>query len=204
MMELTRVFTIGHSTQSFDEFLGLLQRHDVTAIADVRSNPFSRRAPQFNRESLRSALRTHGIEYAFLGRELGARSNDPSCYVNGQVRYQRLAETDLFRQGMDRLLSGMQTQRIALMCAEKEPLDCHRALLLAHRLTDKGVHVDHILADGSAESHEDTMLRLLDNLGMQPSLLQTTDELIAEALAIQEERVAYVDADLAAMGKRSP
>lgn len=204
MTELMRILTIGHSIQSLDRFVELLQRHDVTAVADVRSNPFSRRAPQFNRESLRSALHTHGIEYAFLGRELGARSNDPNCYVDGQVQYLRLAETDLFRQGMDRLLTGMQTQRIVLMCAEKEPLDCHRALLVARRLTDKGVHVDHISADGSVESHEDTMLRLLDNLGMQPSLLQTTDELIAKALAIQEERVAYVDADLAAMSRKTP
>jgi uncharacterized protein (DUF488 family) len=145
-----------------------------------------------------NALQTHGIEYAFLGREFGARSNDPACYINGRVQYDRLAETDVFRKGMDRLLIGMRTQRIALMCAEKEPLDCHRALLVARRLTDKGVHVDHILADGSAESHQNMILRLLDNLDMQPSLLQSPDELIVEALAKQEERIAYVDPRLAA------
>jgi uncharacterized protein (DUF488 family) len=198
-----RVLTIGHSIHSIERFVDLLRKYDVTAIADVRSNPFSRRAPQFNREPLKNALQTHGVEYAFLGRELGARSNDPACYVDGRVQYGRLAETDDFREGMDRLLTGMSTQRIALMCAEKEPLDCHRALLVANRLTDKGVGVDHILADGSVESHQDMILRLLDYLDMQPSLLQSTDELIVEALAKQEERIAYVDPRLVAPSNRS-
>ncbi len=203
MTELQKVLTIGHSTHSLDGFVALLQGHQVTAVADVRSSPFSRHTPQFNKNRLRDALREHGIQYAFLGRELGARSSDANCYVDGRVQFARLAETDLFQEGVRRILSGAQTQRVALMCAEKDPLDCHRTLLVSRRLVDEGVRVDHILADGAAESHGDTMLRLLDKLGMQASLLRSTEELIADALAKQEERIAYVDAELASLSDRS-
>ncbi len=203
MTERLRVMTVGHSTHSLDEFVALLQKHDVTAIADVRSNPFSRHTPQFNQGSFRTALRERGIQYAFLGRELGARSSDRDCYVDGRVQYTRLARTALFREGINRVRSGAKTERIALMCAEKDPLDCHRTVLVARNLVDEGVDVDHILADGSVESHEEAMLRLLEKLGMrQTNLLRSTDDLIADALAKQEQRIAYVDADLAAMSNR--
>ncbi|MDQ6945975.1 MAG: DUF488 domain-containing protein [Actinomycetota bacterium] len=199
-----RVLTVGHSTHSLDGFVALLQEHHISAIADVRSNPFSRYTPQFNMSSLRTALRRHEIQYAFLGRELGARSSDPNCYVDGRVQYARLAETDLFRDGIRRILSGAAARRIALMCAEKDPLDCHRALLVTKELVSQGVQVDHVLADGTAESHYAAMLRLLDKLDMQrTSLLRSTEELIADALARQAERIAYVDPKLAALSNRS-
>jgi uncharacterized protein (DUF488 family) len=204
MTEITKVLTVGHSTHSLDDFVALLQGHQVTAVADVRSSPFSRHTSQFNKHSLRDALRQREIQYAYLGRELGARSNDSNCYVDVRVQYALLAETDLFQEGVRRVLSGAQTQRVALMCAEKDPLDCHRTLLVSRRLVDEGIRVDHILADGSAESHSDAMLRLLDKLGMQQgSLLRSTEELIADALAKQEERIAYVDAELASLSNRS-
>ena len=190
--------TIGHSAHSEDRFLALLKAHGVTALADVRSSPYSRHTPQFNREVLRATLAHHEIQYAFLGRELGARSSDPSCYVNGQVQYSRLAETDLFRQGISRVLLGAEAERIALMCTERDPLDCHRTLLVARSLMDEGAQVDHILTDGSLEPHGDAMLRLLNKLGIQDELFRTNDELVAEALRQQERRIAYVDADLAA------
>ena len=203
MIERMRVMTVGHSTHSLDEFVALLRKHEVTAVADVRSNPFSRYMPHFNQGSLRTALPKRGIQYAFLGRELGARSSDRDCYVDGRVQYARLARTALFREGINRVLSGAKSERVALMCAEKDPLDCHRTLLVARSLVDESVDVDHILADGSAESHHEAMFRLLEKLGMQQtSLLHSTDDLIQEALAKQEQRIAYVDADLAAATNR--
>ena len=92
------VFTVGHSNHPLEHFIGLLRRHGVTAIADVRSKPYSRMNPQFNREDLSEALKAAGIVYVFLGKELGARTEDPACYESGKVRYDRLARTDLFRQ----------------------------------------------------------------------------------------------------------
>jgi uncharacterized protein (DUF488 family) len=193
------VLTVGHSNHPLEGFLTLLQQHTVTAVADVRSAPYSRFAPQFNREALRRSLKEHGIKYVFLGRELGARSDDRSCYENGRVQYARLARTTLFRSGLDRIVRGASEHRVALMCAEKDPLDCHRTLLVARALDELGVSVEHILADGRPESHGDAMVRLLASLALpSEDLFRSRKEMIAEALAKQEERVAYVDEKLAA------
>lgn len=188
------VLTVGHSNHSLDEFVRLLRLHRVTAVADVRSAPYSRFNPQFNCEALEHALKAHGIKYVFLGRELGARSDDRSCYENGRVQYARLARTELFRNGIERIVRGANDYRIALMCAEKEPLECHRTLLVARALEQRGVVVEHILPDGRLESHGHAMERLLDIVGLpREDLFRSRQELIAEALVRQEGRIAYVD-----------
>lgn len=192
-------FTIGHSTHPVEVFISLLKQHAVTALADVRSAPFSRFNPQFNKDALDRELKTHGIKYVFLGRELGARSDDPSCYENGRVQYGRLARTELFKQGIARVMKGAGEHRIALMCAEKEPLECHRTLLVARALDEQGVEVVHILGNGRLESHRAAMERLLDVTGLpHEDLFRSRADLVAEALARQEERVAYVDKKVSA------
>lgn len=194
------ILTIGHSTHSAEVFLALLRQHGVEVVADVRSSPFSRFNPQFNRENLEHSLRSGGIRYVFLGRELGARSEDPSCYEDGRVQYVRLARTALFQSGLDRVILGAQRYRIALMCAEKEPLECHRTLLVARALAARGQTVEHIHADGHLESHAAAIERLLDVVGVpKQDLFRSHDELLAEALARQEQQVAYVDESQHAM-----
>src|SRR5687767_4940714 len=94
------VHTIGRSTHPIEYFLGPLSSHGITAVADVRSTPFSRRNPQFNRERLKQSLRDEGIAYVFLGTELGARADDSACYENGKVQYDRLARTERFQHGL--------------------------------------------------------------------------------------------------------
>lgn len=192
--EGTRIFTIGHSTHSAEAFLALLRQHQLEAVADVRSSPFSRFNPQFNREALEQFLKSIGIHYVFLGKELGARSDDRSCYDHGRVQYSRLAQTALFQNGIDRVLQGAAKYRVALMCAEKEPLECHRTLLVAKVLAARGQRVLHIHADGHLETHEAAMERLLKLTGVpDEDLFLSKEELLAKALARQEEQVAYVD-----------
>lgn len=190
------IFTIGHSTHGLELFVQLLIRHEVGALADVRSVPYSRTNPQFNREILEVSLKHQRIKYVFLGSELGARSNDVTCYENGRIQYARLARTELFRSGIDRVIRGSQDYRVALMCAEKEPLDCHRTLLVARSLAELGVSVRHILSDGQVEPHEMTMERLLRSLGPHQDMFRSRDELMAEALYRQEQRIAYVNEKL--------
>ena len=186
------LFTIGHSTHEETVFTGLLARHGVTAVCDVRSKPYSRLQPQFNREALREILRANGIAYVFLGRELGARSEDPGCYENGRVHYDRLARTDLFQSGVERVREGMSLHRIALVCAEKEPLECHRTILIARHMEALGVDVRHIHADGSLESHGDAMTRLARMLRMDgPDLFRSEEEVLADVYLCQEERIAH-------------
>lgn len=192
------ILTVGHSTHAIDHFLDLLSKHGVTAVADVRSVPASRFTPQFNRDTLKRSLADLGIKYVFLGQELGARSDDRSCYINGQVQYGRLAQTEPFGEGIDRLLKGSATERIAVMCAEQEPLDCHRTVLVSRVLAERGASVAHIHGDGRLEPHDQTMLRLMSGFGLdQDDLFHTHEELLGEALARQEQRIAYVDKDWA-------
>ena len=192
-----KIFTIGHSTHSAEAFLALLREHGVNAVADVRSSPYSQHNPQFNRETLGRFLRAKQIHYVFLGQELGARSDDRSCYENGQVQYARLAQTALFQNGLERVLDGATRFRVALMCAEKEPLECHRTLLVAKALVERGQAVAHIHGDGHLETHEDAMERLLGLTGLpHVDLYRSHEELIAEAMARQERLVAYVDYSL--------
>ena len=189
------VLTIGHSTHALDAFIALLQRHHVTAVADVRSAPYSRFNPQFNREPFAKALEAEGIRYVPLGNELGGRSDDPACYEDGRIRYDRVAATESFRSGLARVVQGAAKYRIALMCAEKEPLDCHRTLLVARALDARGVDVAHIHADGALEPHRATMDRLLDSqkLPREDDLSGTREDFIATAIARRSARFAHVD-----------
>ena len=192
-MTTPEIFTIGHSTLQFDEFVELLRRHSVTAVADVRSAPYSRFNPAFNREVLQTSLRESGIEYVFLGGELGGRPKDPTCYENNRVSYVKISQTPLFHAGLDRLLQRREFHRIAMMCAEQDPVACHRALLVARVLASRAVPVVHIHADGSLETHAVAETRLLRILGLPAEdLFRTREELLVEAYALQELRVAYV------------
>ena len=189
---MPKVFTVGHSNHELDRFLALLLNNGVTAVADVRSIPASKFTPQFNREALRRALRSSEIEYVFLGTELGARSKDPSCYVDGRVQFDRLAKTELFRTGISRLQKGTETQSIAIMCAEQEPLDCHRTILVSKYLVKQGTDVVHIHGDGILETHSAAMTRLAEKFGLdQVDLLHTQEELEEEAMQRQEEKIAF-------------
>jgi len=188
-----RIFTIGHSTHSQERLVHLLKIHDVTALCDVRSTPFSRMNPQFDRDVLEKALRLQNIEYRFLGKELGARTEDPKCYQDGRVRYDRLAETELFKHGIQRVLRGVKEGfRIALMCAEKEPLECHRTILVARYLAAPGLEVEHILADGHLERHDAALARLCRMLNVpERHMFCSHEELLADAYRRQGDRIAY-------------
>jgi uncharacterized protein (DUF488 family) len=189
---MTVIYTVGHSNHPLQKFVGLLTANGISAIADVRSQPFSRRNPQFNKDRLAAELAQHGIAYVFLGKELGARSEDPACYEDGKVQYSRLAATAAFKAGLDRVISGAEKYRIALMCAEKEPLDCHRTLLVSCALEKRGVTIAHLLADAGVESQEETMSRLIDMEKLsKDDMFQHRAELIAQACKRRERRIAY-------------
>jgi len=192
------VFTIGHSTHSQEHFLSLLRLQGITALCDVRSKPYSRVNPQFNREKLSECLRACRIKYVFLGKELGARSEDPACYEHGKVQYERLAQTELFRLGLKRVQKGMKEYRLVLMCAEKEPLACHRTILVARHLAALGIIIQHIHADGALEDHTDALRRLAKALNLHEDehhFFRSPEDLFAQAYRLQGERIAYDPSD---------
>jgi len=191
-MQSLTVYTIGHSDHAIEEFIGLLRDRGVTAVADVRSTPYSRRNPAYNRETLAATLREQGMAYLFLGGELGGRSPDPACYEDGRVRYRLVAKTARFREGIRRLMQAARGERVALLCAERDPLDCHRTLLVGRELRMLDVEVVHIHADGQLESQEEALDRLLDRFhGAQLHLFNTREDSIQRAYDRQEKQIAY-------------
>jgi uncharacterized protein (DUF488 family) len=192
MLTPIEIMTIGHSTHSFQKFAELLRAHRVNAVADVRSAPYSRMHHQFDREDLNEALKREGVAYSFLGEELGGRPKDDACYEDGRVQYQYVANTQSFKRGIERVLAGSQRYRVALMCAEREPIECHRGLLIAPELEKSGVSVVHIHSDGTLETHAEAVQRLLDSFGLRKqSLFLSGSDLIEEAYTKQRERVAH-------------
>lgn len=189
------IFTVGHSNHPPETFINLLLRHGIDEVADVRSAPYSRYTPHFNYEPLQQALDDIGIAYTYLGGELGGRPADRSCYdPDGRVRYDRVVDTEQFDDGIRNVIRAADERRVALLCTEKEPLECHRTLLVARALVERGVAVAHILADGGLESHGDAMTRLVEvhKLPSDGDMFRTRDDVIADALERQARKFAYV------------
>jgi uncharacterized protein (DUF488 family) len=155
------LFTIGHSNHPIDHFVALLRGADVTALADVRSQPFSRRSPWFSAGTLGERLATEGIAYVPLGDALGGRPRDPALLHDGVPDYAAMAATPEFRAGIDRVIEGTRRFRVCLMCAERDPLACHRCLLVAPAFAERGLRVGHVLADGSIVAHAEIEQSLL-------------------------------------------
>ena len=158
--EKPKIFTIGHSNHPIDTFIDMLKVAEIDAVADVRSVPYSKRHPQYGKDELAARLKGEEIAYIFLGKELGARPDDPNCYVDGRVVYDRIAATSAFDEGLRRVEEGSSRLRIALMCAEREPLDCYRTLLVSRHLIRRSVSIRHIPVDGALEPGEEAEARL--------------------------------------------
>jgi hypothetical protein len=180
-----RVWTIGHSNHDWPRFEKLLEAADITAVADIRSSPHSRHA-HFGRVALRAKLTASGVAYVFLGRELGGRRPGGDL-----VDYEQMAKSPVFLDGLARVEEIASRSRLALMCSESEPLACHRFLLVARRLAERGVEVAHILRDGRIEPQAETEQRLLKLTGLtEADLLASRAERLDGAYRAQNLRLA--------------
>ena len=186
------VLTIGHSNREMADFLALLREAGVTAVADVRSAPFSRHAPQFNHDALKATLREAGIAHVYLGTALGGRPQNKAQYRDGVVDYEKIAASDTFRAGLQRILDGAPTHRIALMCAEQYPQDCHRCLLIGRALAARGIRVCHILPDGTTTTQAEVEAELLCRTGRdKEDLFLSAEERLATAYREYARKVGF-------------
>jgi len=186
------LFTIGHSNLPAERFIALLRSAGVDAIADVRSIPASRFCPWFSAKNLAPLLAGANMDYLSFGGELGGRPCDPSLYCDSVADYEAMVRRPSFRAGLDRLLVNAGQRRLCLMCSERDPLDCHRCLLVARALAARGVTVGHILHDGGFESHKATERRLLEGAGDGGDLFATGQgERLAAAYRRRARAVAY-------------
>jgi uncharacterized protein (DUF488 family) len=185
------LYSIGHSNHPIERFLELLRGAGVTALADVRSMPFSRRYPWFSEQQLAGHLAQAGIAYVPLGEALGGRPADPALLRDGVADYEAMAMRAQFRAGLDRVIEGAKRFRVCLMCAEREPLDCHRCLLVTRALAERAITAGHILADGAIEPHGETEERLLALAGEATDLFRDRSSRLTEAYRRRSGMAAY-------------
>lgn len=185
------LYTVGHSSHTLEHFLELLGHHSITYICDVRSSPYSRYARHFNREALEQSLQGAGIRYLFMGNELGGRGRSGSQYVDGQVQYCALAASSSFQAGLERVRREATAQTVCLMCAEKDPLNCHRAILVCRHLRAE-IAILHILADSNVESTTEFEERLLKSLKL-PTVTMFEDHaaVVERAYDLQGSKIAF-------------
>jgi len=173
------IFTVGHSNHSLEMFIDLLKCHRIDVLVDIRSKPFSRFSFHFNKEVLEKAVEGASMKYLFLGKELGGRPQDPEYYDNqGFVLYSRIAESSLFLEGIDRLMKGIEIYRVAVMCSEENPANCHRRLLIGRVLAKRGVSVRHIRGDGTVQDEDKVAREEYQSEGEQAqlSLFESNEE----------------------------
>jgi uncharacterized protein (DUF488 family) len=186
------LFTIGHSNIAADRFIAVLRQTGVDTVADVRSVPASRRFPWFSASRLRERLARERIAYEMFGEQLGGRPRDSALYRDGVADYEAMAAQPEFRAGLERLSALARHRRVCLMCAEREPLDCHRCLLVGRALAEHGCAIGHILHDGSLEPHTETERRLVEITKAGDDLFATGQaERLAAAYRCRARAVAY-------------
>ena len=191
------LLTIGHSNHGLNDFMNLLSTNKIELVIDVRSAPYSKIYPHFNRESLESSLTKNSIKYLFLGDSVGGRSNSIDDYSNGRVVYKKLAEKKEYISSINLIISLSSQHKAVLMCSEKEPLECHRTLLISRSIEASKVKVLHIHRNGKIESHEEAIERLLRIWNLDsPSLFGKDIERIDEALFKQESKYAFFNANM--------
>lgn len=188
-----QILTIGHGTHPVARFFEMAAAQGVTALVDVRTSPWSRFAPQYNRPSLAAAAATRGMAYVFLGVELGGRPSDPALVdAAGTADYRAMAGTDAFAHGIGRVREGVaKGYRIALVCSERDCLDCHRNLLVARALACEGLDVAHIGADGGVEDQAGMEARLLAWAGRSAGLFEAREEALDGAYLSRARKVAW-------------
>ena len=194
MMPTRPILTVGHSRHSWERFAALLAEAQVDAVADIRSAPRSRFSPHFNKDAMAAALSARNVAYIFLGKELGGRPQNPELYTDGVADYEKMAASSGFRLGLDRLLDVAARHKVAVMCSEADPLECHRCLLVGRVLAEEGADVRHILASGTIMTHAEAEDRLLavEKLAEADLLATSREERLSQAYRSRSRKFAYM------------
>lgn len=197
---MNKIFTIGHSQHRKDYFLDMLRTYDINYIIDVRSIPFSKHAPNYNKDILKASLISNKINYAFMGEYFGARPKSVDLYSEkGYLDFNKVKNSKPFLIGVKNVLKGIELgNRIALMCTEKDPIECHRAILVANAFYERGIDVEHILSNKTLQNHNILNKRLIDIYFPERNQISFFDnenlsekECLIEAYKKQNEKIGY-------------
>ncbi len=191
------LYTVGYTSYSRGELLAILIKYKITAVVDVRSSPFSSYYAEFNQDVLKAYLNANYIFYVPMGKELGARQSDNSVYREGKADYGKIANLGTFKDGINRLITGLTKYNIVLLCAEKDPMTCHRTILICRHMK-KYCNILHIWPhkyyneEVELETHECLESRLLKKFNKDHiDILKSSDQLLAEAYDMQGNEIAY-------------
>lgn len=193
----TLIYTIGHSNHKIEEFIQLLQNYGINCVCDVRSTPYSRFTEQYNQENIKEVLEKCNIRYLFFGEEFGARREEKSLLTDGVVDFEKVSKNERFLSGVLRIKNGIEKgYKIILMCTEKEPIECHRTILVSRNLYNIGMEVEHILPDGTVKKHEKIEEELVDKYFMNINQLSLFDidepkDYLAEAYRKANHEIGY-------------
>ena len=194
------LYTIGHSQHDVEYFVYMLQKYQINFILDVRSTPYSQFVASYNRENIKAILKNEDIEYSFMGKYFGARPDDIKLYTKeGYLDFEKTRKSVKFQNGVENVIKGIQSgNNIALMCTEKDPIECHRAIMVARTFFEKGINVQHILEDSTLESHNELNHRLIDLYfpdRYQISLFsyenKSDEECLEEAYRYHNKKIGY-------------
>lgn len=195
-----RIFTLGYSGTPIDRFVSLLLSHKIEVLCDVRSVPYSRVRPEFSRRDLKQSINQAGIKYHFFGDALGARPKERSVYVGGQAVHNLIAQTSFFQAGLDRLKKGAAEHNLVLLCSEKDPIECHRAILVCRHLPEIKSIISHIHTNGRVETQEQFEGRLVKVHNRQAVPLlderRSWGSLLEEAYDKQSDAIAFTEASV--------
>lgn len=195
---MKKIYTIGYAGFKIDEFEKVLKANNISCVIDVRSNPSSKFYNEYDSVNLRNYLKKFNILYRHYGKEFGARQVDKKYYTDGYMDFEKFTKSDAFLEGFQKIQSGIELNySFVLMCAEKNPYDCHRSIMISRVFHEKGYDVRHILSDGSTESQDDIENQILDNYfpnRLQESLFTeniSTKELINKGYLLRNKEIGY-------------
>ena len=188
------LYTIGYTAFSLDDFIKILQKKNIKAVIDVRSSPYSSRYSQYNRPIIEDTLKKNNIYYLFFGDVLGARPQNYSLYSDNIADFSKISKTKDFIDGCERINSGLKKMSICLMCAEKDPMTCHRSILISNRFRHiyPEIEIKHILESGIIEKQDHLDRRIMDKYDLlQENFFKSYNERRDEAYKKQEREIAY-------------
>lgn len=194
------LYTIGHSQHKTEYFIEMLNEYNINYILDVRSTPYSQFASEYNRENIKATLSGAGIQYAFMGNYFGARQEDRSLYTSeGYLDFDKVRKSARFQLGLHSVVKGIKSgNKIALMCTEKEPIECHRAIMVARTFFEIGIDVQHILQNKELQSHAELNRQLLDiyypdryQISLFSEKNRSEEENLIEAYKLQNRKIGY-------------
>jgi uncharacterized protein (DUF488 family) len=190
---MKNLYTIGYAAFSnIESFISALKMNSIEVIADVRSIPKSGYRPEFAKNFLEKYLKDNNIKYVFLGDNCGARIDDPACYINGQASYDKIKETSIFKRGLERILNGLNKYTISLLCAEKDPIFCHRDILICRNLKPYGTNIQHIISEKIVELNLKTENRLLKQFNLDADdFFMSYEDRLNLAYDQQGNKIAY-------------